>query len=131
MGWSGVVVLALAGVMLVVAAREVLGIRLWRRRCAAVLEPGKAGAYFGRCELRAGHRGNHHLERGMDVVEFTTARAWQLSGLTEGAQPLTTFSRGTMDDWPAEPPWVPDKATRSSARRRARAAVERELDDRG
>jgi hypothetical protein len=48
---------------------------VWRR-CRARLEPGAegAGAYYGRCDLRAhSPKVDHALERGMDVVRFRTA----------------------------------------------------------
>jgi hypothetical protein len=42
----------------------------WHRRCKAVKEPGEP--YWGRCELRAGHQGDHALERGMETPRWST-----------------------------------------------------------
>jgi hypothetical protein len=43
----------------------------WQRRCKAVKEPGEF-FYWGRCELRRGHLGDHALERGMEVLRWST-----------------------------------------------------------
>lgn len=40
-------------------------------RCRARRER-RRGQYYGRCELRAGHEGDHALERGMDVPRWST-----------------------------------------------------------
>jgi hypothetical protein len=42
----------------------------WQRRCKAVKEPGEG--YWGRCELRRGHLGDHALERGMETCRWST-----------------------------------------------------------
>lgn len=42
----------------------------WERRCKAVKEPGCW--YWGRCELRRNHEGDHALERGMEVARWST-----------------------------------------------------------
>lgn len=42
----------------------------WERRCKAVKEPGCW--YWGRCELRCNHVGDHALERGMEVPRWST-----------------------------------------------------------
>lgn len=44
------------------------------RRCRAVLEPRQPGSYYGRCELRPGHEGDHALERGFDTPRWSTAQ---------------------------------------------------------
>lgn len=44
----------------------------FRRRCRAVRESDGSTPYFGRCELRRGHSGDHALERGMDVPRWST-----------------------------------------------------------
>jgi hypothetical protein len=43
----------------------------WQRRCKAVKEPNWS-SYWGRCELRRGHWGDHALERGMEVLRWST-----------------------------------------------------------
>jgi hypothetical protein len=45
-------------------------VRLSQRRCRAVREPGTS--YWGRCELRAGHDGDHALDRAMDTPRWST-----------------------------------------------------------
>lgn len=40
-------------------------------RCRAVKEPNDSG-YWGRCDLRAGHDGDHALERGLDTPRWST-----------------------------------------------------------
>lgn len=43
----------------------------WWQTCRAVKEPNKSG-YWGRCELKKGHEGDHALERGADVPRWST-----------------------------------------------------------
>ena len=45
----------------------------WHRRCTAVLERRTVGGHYGRCDLRAGHHGDHALERGFDTPRWSTA----------------------------------------------------------
>lgn len=47
---------------------------LWPwQRCRAVKEPGFTKySYFGRCDLKKGHKGYHALERGMDTPMWST-----------------------------------------------------------
>lgn len=42
------------------------------KRCRAKLPPYTCGAmsYFGRCDLKRGHEGDHWLERGLDNIRF-------------------------------------------------------------
>jgi hypothetical protein len=40
-------------------------------RCRAFLEPNET-VYFGRCELKRGHKMDHALERGFDILRFET-----------------------------------------------------------
>ena len=40
-------------------------------RCRAVKEHNASG-HHGRCELGAGHKGDHALERGMDTPRWST-----------------------------------------------------------
>lgn len=40
------------------------------QRCRAVAEPNDSG-YFGRCELKKRHVGDHALERGMDLPRWS------------------------------------------------------------
>lgn len=47
--------------------------RLIFRRCRAKLEPQPGRSYHGRCDLPAGHDGDHLLERGMDELRWSTA----------------------------------------------------------
>lgn len=42
------------------------------RRCRAYRPPGHPDGYFGRCDLQAGHKGTHALERGMEVWRWST-----------------------------------------------------------
>lgn len=44
---------------------------LFGRRCRARKEPNESG-FWGRCELAAGHAGDHALERGMDTPRWST-----------------------------------------------------------
>jgi len=44
----------------------------WQRRCRAVREPKPDAPYYGRCELRRGHDGDHALERGFDTPRWST-----------------------------------------------------------
>ena len=45
----------------------------FRRRCTARLEPTSNGEYWGRCDLSPHSRDmDHALERGLEVVRFTT-----------------------------------------------------------
>jgi hypothetical protein len=44
----------------------------FHRRCRARVEPNRSGLH-GRCDLRAGHPGDHALERGMDTPRWSTA----------------------------------------------------------
>ena len=46
--------------------------RPFRRRCRAVREPRPGVAFHGRCELAAGHDGDHALERGFDTPRWST-----------------------------------------------------------
>ena len=39
--------------------------------CKARKEPNSSG-YWGRCELRKGHDGDHALERGFDIPRWST-----------------------------------------------------------
>ena len=41
------------------------------RRCRARKEPNPSGMW-GRCDLAAGHQGDHALERGLDVPRWST-----------------------------------------------------------
>jgi hypothetical protein len=41
-------------------------------RCKAVLEPKEGHSYYGRCDLKKGHRSLHVLERGFNIVWFST-----------------------------------------------------------
>jgi hypothetical protein len=48
--------------------------KLWRwpwKRCRAYKEPNKTG-YWGRCDLEREHEGDHLLERGMDMLTWST-----------------------------------------------------------
>lgn len=88
-----------------VTVREVLAIRVCRRRCASVLladEQPYRGAPVGQCELRAGHDGLHELKRGSTVVR------WSI-GVSLVAQVFVPANLGRV-------------------RAAARAAVEEELD---
>lgn len=42
------------------------------RRCRAVREPGQPDGWHGRCELRRSHDGLHALDRGMELVRWST-----------------------------------------------------------
>lgn len=46
------------------------GVWNWRK-CRARKEPNSSG-YWGRCELKKNHDGDHALERGMIVLRWTT-----------------------------------------------------------
>jgi hypothetical protein len=46
--------------------------RPWQRRCAAVREQRPGSLYWGQCELRRGHAGDHALDRGYDVPRWST-----------------------------------------------------------
>ena len=41
------------------------------QQCRARREP-RSGEFFGRCELRKGHAGDHALERGFDSPRWST-----------------------------------------------------------
>lgn len=41
-------------------------------RCRAAMEPNDT-PYWGRCERVRKHKGDHALERGMEIVYFETA----------------------------------------------------------
>lgn len=53
-------------------------------RCKAVKEPNASG-YWGRCELRKEHPGDHLLERGMEFLSWSTA--WTTRLKRKGQQP--------------------------------------------
>ena len=40
-------------------------------RCKAIKEPNSSG-YWGRCELKTKHTGDHFLERGMEHLYWST-----------------------------------------------------------
>lgn len=46
--------------------------RPWQRTCTAVREQRDGAIYWGRCELVRNHRGDHALDRGVDVVRWST-----------------------------------------------------------
>lgn len=46
----------------------------WQRRCRAVLAKSDSPVYYGRCELRAGHKEAHTIERGMEILCWAVAR---------------------------------------------------------
>lgn len=41
------------------------------QKCRAVKEPNPSG-YWGRCELVKDHVGDHALERGMEILRWST-----------------------------------------------------------
>lgn len=43
----------------------------WWQQCKAVKEPNPSG-HWGRCELKKNHKGDHALERGMDIPRWST-----------------------------------------------------------
>lgn len=45
---------------------------LFTKRCKAVCEPRSNRPYSGRCDLAVHELGDHMLERGMDVVSWST-----------------------------------------------------------
>lgn len=45
---------------------------LWQRRCAAVREQRPGALYWGQCEFRRNHGGDHALDRGVDVVRWSS-----------------------------------------------------------
>jgi hypothetical protein len=58
----------------------------WQRRCRAVRERRSDGPYHGRCDLKAKHEGPHVLERGLEVVVWSTVDLY-LETLDWGRQP--------------------------------------------
>lgn len=49
-------------------------------RCRARLEKKEDAEFYGRCELKKGHRGPHALERGFVIVSFTTTVKYLCTG---------------------------------------------------
>ncbi len=45
---------------------------LWQRRCRAFRERRPGEPYWGRCELRRRHEGDHALERGFDTPRWSS-----------------------------------------------------------
>lgn len=43
-----------------------------RARCRAVLTKQESDEFYGRCDLDAGHQGDHELERGFFRIRWAT-----------------------------------------------------------
>lgn len=78
-------------------------------RCKAVKEPNKSG-YWGRCDLRRNHAGDHALERGMEIHRWSTA--WSYPALIEACEYLLSVVEGN--------PAYPQNGPLTSACRRIR-----------
>ena len=55
-----------------VAEHDLPWARLWERTCTAVREQRPDAAFWGLCELRRFHAGDHALDRGFDVPRWST-----------------------------------------------------------
>lgn len=61
------------------------------RSCRAVIPPDNL-RYWGRCELRTAHQGDHALERGMVWVR------WSIKSYEESPQYFTSITETNADD---------------------------------
>ncbi len=66
----------------------------WQRHCAAVREQREGAVYWGQCELVRGHGGDHALDRGYDVVRWSTDWTRHPVVRAEGVRPPFTDPGG-------------------------------------